>query len=527
MRRVLTMCGLLLSGLLMGAGIPEPHNLVYGEIELGGGRATRSSTDLMVEVRRFATGGTFQRYRMGTDPAAGDYYVLRLKMESRVAGGPVSPDASEVGDTVYLTVVNGSQVVDQIPYVLGTRGTARRIDFGNIDSDEDGIPDGWEQAYLFSLDFGPDDDPDADGLSNRQEYLLGLNPLRADAPHPADLDLDGRLTIQEVSAYYTAWRNGATKWVKVLGSGVEVPMGPVPIPVTYVTRATFLWERGEYYRLDPAVGPEPLWWVSAPAPSASSQVAASGGRAAAPQAMGSTEGVDGAVAARVDAVVADEGLDPEFRSLVAGLASVPAEEGGRRRASTANVGVNAPLLRVETMAASHFVPGEVVAITNVVHVILGARTYAVEHRVPAGWELVSIGSSGYYDHERGSVRWGPFFDQSSRTLVYLARAGRRSTDQVTLSGASAYDGHGVDLAGTRQVVRLPDGVGEFVLLPVGMGNQWILQGEGNVRYGVQVSEDLREWVTVLDRRSQPDGRLVFEDAAPPVSQRFYRAIRLE
>lgn len=526
MRRVFTMWGLLMGGLVLGAGIPEPHNLVYGEIELGGGRANRASTDLVVEVRRFATGGTFHRYRMGGDPAAGDFYVLRLKMESRVAGASVSTDASEVGDTVYLTVVNGSQVVDQIPYVIGTRGTARRIDFGNIDSDEDGIPDGWEQAYLFSLDFGPDDDPDADGISNLQEYLLGLNPLRADAPHPADLDLDGRLSIQEVSAYYTAWRTGATKWVKVLGSGVEVPMGPVPIPVTYVTRATFLWERGEYYRLDPTAGPEPLWWVSAPAPSASSTVALSGGRPAAPAALGGADpGSPGD--ARLAAVMADEEIDPEFRLLVAGLSSVVPEEGGRRRASTANAGGDASLLRVETLTPSHFVPGEVVAITNVVHVVPGARTYAVEHRVPAGWELVSIGSSGYYDGERGSVRWGPYFDQSSRTLVYLARAGRLSADRVPLSGSSAYDGHGVELAGTRQVVRLPDGVGEFVLLPVGSGSQWILQGEGNVRYGVQVSEDLREWVTVLDQRTQPDGRLVFEDTAPSVAQRFFRAIRLE
>lgn len=40
MRRVFTMWGLLMGGLVLGAGIPEPHNLVYGEIELGGGVRT-------------------------------------------------------------------------------------------------------------------------------------------------------------------------------------------------------------------------------------------------------------------------------------------------------------------------------------------------------------------------------------------------------------------------------------------------------------------------------------------------------
>ena len=523
MRRFLTVTALLCGGLLLPAGIPEPYNLVYGEIELGGGRATSETTGIVVEARRFGTGGAFLRYRMGSDPAATNFYVLRLKMESRVAGEGVSEDASEVGDTVYLTVINGGQVVDQIPYVLGTRGTARRIDFGNIDADEDGIADGWEQAYLFSLDFGPDDDPDSDGVSNLKEYLLGLNPLRADAPHPADLNLDGQLTIQEVSAYYTAWRTGAAKWVRVLGNGTEVQMGPFPIRVTYVTRATFLWERGEHYRLDPSAGPDPLWWVSAPEPSESQALVQTPRRSAAPM-----SGEDDSTALdRLTAVAEDAKIDPEFSRLVSGLAEIPAPAPERRLAAVADSGGGTPLLRVETLAPSHFAPGDVVAITNVVHVVPGARTYAVEHRIPSGWELVSIGSSGHYDDEKGSVRWGPYFDQASRTLVYLARPGRLSSDSVPLGGASAYDGHGVDLSGDNVIVRLPSGVGEFLLLPLDVGNRWLLEGDPGVLYGLQISEDLREWATVHEDRAEADGRVVFEDSSPVVGQRFYRAVRLE
>lgn len=52
---------------------------------------------------------------------------------------------------------------------------------GDIDSDGDGLPEAWER--LHGLDpANPMDppDPDFDGLSNREEYLLGLDPRQAD-----------------------------------------------------------------------------------------------------------------------------------------------------------------------------------------------------------------------------------------------------------------------------------------------------------------------------------------------------------
>jgi hypothetical protein len=51
----------------------------------------------------------------------------------------------------------------------------------NLDADDDGLPNGWEQAHgLDPLpgvgDNGPDGDPDGDGYSNLQEYLAGSDP---------------------------------------------------------------------------------------------------------------------------------------------------------------------------------------------------------------------------------------------------------------------------------------------------------------------------------------------------------------
>ncbi len=73
--------------------------------------------------------------------------------------------------------------------------------------------------------------------------------------HPAELrdaaPADWRLTMDEVTAYASAWRRGLN-W--------SIP--PYVIPIDYVTRAAYLWQGGECYGIDPAVTNAPLWWVN-------------------------------------------------------------------------------------------------------------------------------------------------------------------------------------------------------------------------------------------------------------------------
>ena len=73
----------------------------------------------------------------------------------------------------------------------------------------------------------------------------------ADSFHPADTNQDSRISIDEVTSYGAAWKNGRN-WTE----------GPNPIPIDYLTRAGAIWKNGERYRKDENVGAAPLWWVN-------------------------------------------------------------------------------------------------------------------------------------------------------------------------------------------------------------------------------------------------------------------------
>lgn len=51
----------------------------------------------------------------------------------------------------------------------------------SLDSDDDGLPDAWEIDRIGTLDYPGGWDVEADGLSNYQEYQLGLDPFRYDS----------------------------------------------------------------------------------------------------------------------------------------------------------------------------------------------------------------------------------------------------------------------------------------------------------------------------------------------------------
>jgi hypothetical protein len=382
----------LLLGILCAApslaGLREPDAVVWGSIVLNQTVVTAANGDVLVEARRTLTGPAIASYQMGSNPSAGDFYSLRLVVES---GLPLTdPNAVLSGDAIYIVVRNSAGNQASKGLTVAGRGTITRLDIGSLDANGNGLGDDWETRYFGALGVDPNADPDRDGASNLREFLEGTDPTRADARHPADRDaIDGRITTNEVTAYGLAWRNNSS-W----------PVGPVPISISYVTKAGALWKGGEVYKLDTNVAPAaPLWWTN----------------------------------------VAVAGLEIDPKKAPKAEAPTPSQ-------------ITRRIFPVQT--GGFLVELDVTPATNV-------AAFAVEEQIPAGWTAGNISDGGGLTTPQNSVRWGLFLDATARQLKYNLTATLASpTDPISFSGVGSFDG--VDLTADG-ILRLTDPSGRITI----------------------------------------------------------------
>jgi hypothetical protein len=183
------------------ATIPEPDNLIYGSIVLDGTLVTAARSDVVVEARRTTNGPAIASYRMGSDPALGSFYSLRLVLES-VA--PVSDtNASQISDSVFISVTDGSGLRAQTSYLIADRGVAERVDFGAaaVDSDGDGLPDAWELQRYSNLNQSPGSLA-PNGMTALQNFIAGTDPNDPNGGFRLRIEL----TNQQKQVSFTALR---------------------------------------------------------------------------------------------------------------------------------------------------------------------------------------------------------------------------------------------------------------------------------------------------------------------------------
>lgn len=157
------------------AGIAEPDYRLYGLITLDNQLVGAARADVVIEARRVLNGPPIASYRMGSISRLGDFYSLRIAVESLPP--LTNPDASQTGDPLVIVVTDSSGVLSQATHAVGERGTVQRIDFGDIlpDSDGDGLPDAWEILHFTGIGMGPDDIA-ANGLTLAENYIAGTDP---------------------------------------------------------------------------------------------------------------------------------------------------------------------------------------------------------------------------------------------------------------------------------------------------------------------------------------------------------------
>ncbi len=114
---------------------------------------------------------------MFVNPSRANYHLLR--------GSPCIDSASSLAQGIPRTDIDG----ETRPFI--------KIDIGAdefIDTDWDGLLDYWEKKYFGWIIATPSDDPDADGLTNAQEFLACTDPCNPDT------DSDGHPDGEELSA---------------------------------------------------------------------------------------------------------------------------------------------------------------------------------------------------------------------------------------------------------------------------------------------------------------------------------------
>jgi hypothetical protein len=135
-------------------GPPAPYHLIYGMVrDQYGTPLTDSSSSVILETPT----GVQISGRILPGLAAGVNYQIKVPMDSGLTPALYRPDALTASAPFTLYVVVGT--VTNMPIEMsgnyaevGKPGGATRVNLTlGVDSNGDGIPDAWEQAYLSSL----------------------------------------------------------------------------------------------------------------------------------------------------------------------------------------------------------------------------------------------------------------------------------------------------------------------------------------------------------------------------------------
>jgi len=157
------------------AGLPLPDHIVYGTVAISNQPVTSANTDVTIKACRGTNGPVVISYTMGSTPRLGtNFYELRFQLEN---GTPSSPQVVLPGDQVVLIVQNTHGIQFTLPYRIPDQGSVERLDFGSsVDTNANGVPDGWELAKLGALTANLNVDPNRKGMTLYDEYIAGTNP---------------------------------------------------------------------------------------------------------------------------------------------------------------------------------------------------------------------------------------------------------------------------------------------------------------------------------------------------------------
>lgn len=161
---------------------PAPHHTFYGMVrDQMGDPLVVTNAEVIFETLT----GTQVKTMIVPQLSPGQNYQLNVPMDGGLTADNYKPTAMrptvafrmkvKIGAVTYLPIEMTGNFSN-----LGQPAKSTRVDLTlGEDLDGDGLPDAWERSLIAMLglsglhDINPNDDADADGLTNLQEYLAG------------------------------------------------------------------------------------------------------------------------------------------------------------------------------------------------------------------------------------------------------------------------------------------------------------------------------------------------------------------
>ncbi len=271
--------------------------------------------------------------------------------------------------------------------------------------------------------------------------------------HPADAPTpDNAISGNEVTAYAAAWKLGKD-WA---GTGI--------IPLSYVTRAGFLWRSGERYLFDAGRGTPPECWMPA------------GPRRPAPSGL----------------VSDDDDPAKEFRR------ALPAS----------------------------WRPGKPGAVELLIRPPEGTVATAVEEVLPVGWRAVEISDAGAYDSASRTIRWGLLEGDQTRTLTYRAVPPGDAACTGAFAGQVSFDGAESAIVGASAAGATDETTALRIVSSrkeKGGKPRLTIEAPAQQVFVVEGSSDLQTWTEISAHLFTGD-EVEIDDpkAGPGAAQRYYR-----
>lgn len=100
--------------------------------------------------------------------------------------------------------------------------------------------------------------------------------------------------------------------------------------------------------------------------------------------------------------------------------------------------------------------GAVVTVSILIQPPSGISVYAVEEFFPAETSVMSVGDGGQVDAASGSIKWGPFFDNQTRTLRYELSIPESAQGDLPFRGLLSLDGQSQSVGGDQRLTLRSD-----------------------------------------------------------------------